>query len=326
VNRDLDRALWRYEVGYSSAEQMSEKCQDAIDGVLQRMAAMSTQLAGLANRPSALVHSCDSAISSASAAKDAKQYREALAAIRRGEDSLTGIGHFLAARAAHDAAKEALWALEEITGSDYLWQFVTITSIRRLVVDAEVFLEKGEYRQAGFVSRMCRQATAELQEIECVDEAQTGPLRNRLSALAQLCSPNALLNALWMSGSEAADGIARVGVLIAQGYLRLAGRLIDDFDAALASLRVLTVERKRHLTIVGNHPAGSRPRLEVLSALVLADSVEGAVSHLLEETLSAVSTNLGALGERVKIVAANVAPERDALPEDRQPGAKAAAM
>lgn len=310
MNRELSRLVWLYEARGCSQADISRRFQDEINRLLHQNVLLGRQISGLEHRPSKFIIAFDKAIDAALNLKYGDKFKEPLVEIEKAQDALENIQLFLDAYQEYQTAKDACRIVDELAGADYLRQLISVRNLIDLLVECDKLFREGKYRQAQLLSLKCRRRAEILQRVEKVAGQKPIRLLTRVAQSLDICNRSEMFILNLISDSAIREGLKRLKDLIREGYFALAEKLLDEIEIEIAPRQTLNDEYRRYQDIFEEKKRADRISPDVLRSIVAMESWHAAVDYLLENSLTAVSSEIGAIGR-------SPMPERSASDVER---------
>lgn len=296
--RELEHLLWRYEYGRLGEGRLELELQDGLRR-LHDARAVQGNPAAAADRWSAreLLPRRDEAIREAGKAIDKRRWREALRALRRGDEALLVVDTLIAAARSAEDAIDAVESLQQLAGTVFLCALPAIASLTQTADSIRRRMLAREHRAALHLAGICTRIAAPLRERHPIAAIDRRDVERRLAAITEIYGATRVV-ADAAEPDPARDGsLERLRQLFDRDQTALAVRLLTEIEIALLA------RRRFHLHFGGELRTGNA---SALRDLVARHSWHGAVDNHSYEELARQAVRLAALAQRAQSAAANL--------------------
>ncbi len=313
----LDRLVWRWELGYASADAVRIALADALRRLGDDFAALHGRQAVIRRWSSGLLADREQTVNGARRNLEEGAYRAAANDVHRAQHSSASARSLVAAADRIDQAVAALAQVKAHVPQLRLRQLPTIASLESLIAVARRCMSDGSYGQARLIARLGRDRARQQLVRDVADGHEQSRLERRIAALESVASDTSAF-----AGDPAedlpADGTTRtLRRLVAKRQVRLAASL-------LAELEIVMKPRLRFYRELENFRRDPRSLAALgstaeFAAAVAARSWPGALDLLWQRAVAAhaqlLASNHSRLGAAAEAMAALTAAAQPASPE-----------
>ncbi len=243
MNGETNRIVWRYENGYLSENDLARGLNEAIAQLITNNPARSGGGGAVTRWASALIQKLDDLIDAARDSLAAREYRHCSEIIPAAAKVLATTKSMIDVSGEFQSVLESYNDIVERVESEDLIRLRTIRTIGGLVAEAESSLNKLEYRQARFITRLSKSKLDALQEKDGDNEDRRLLISNRISDLDGLRRKAAEVGQNGTVGLLSEGCVASLSRVVSESRLNLAECLVADleFDITGAAVFLRTV-------------------------------------------------------------------------------------
>jgi hypothetical protein len=303
---ELTLLLKQYEVAGYSPERLDKLLGAEINRAQSLNVELRPALRLLRHSPLALMVRCEEAITRAQAARDRRDFRQGLKALKEAQRLLKCLQELLEDAAELEAVVTEYEGLLTMLDSEYLSGLPSITSLAHVLSEADALFAVGATadnllaaargRQARFIARLYREKLYALQAATDGEEPKARRLASIIREQSDYCEHTSAFAPAPSSDRKVQQAFERLSDLLADGRLTLLARLTDDIESELASRRTVLATFQRYLDLRGAKGAAAVGEAAMeLKRIIDGESWGRAATYLLQQTLALLADKGSAL-------------------------------
>lgn len=301
MTKPLDRLLTRYEYGRLAPELLDIELRAALTSLGDEWLDLGASDAVVRLWNPALIDDYRRAFNAAVDALQWCRYREAVRGMRDCAKRAAAIRDLIDAASAADLAEEAANAVHDVVAIRRLQRLPAVAATEQIVDLTRHTIIEGNYTRASRIAAICSRMAAVLLARREATTNETDALDAAFKDIRSICQKTRDFAPVTEVDAIHDGSLDRIAQLIAEGYMKLALRLLAELQMELAGRRRFLILYERRSTMAMAFGANDEIRN------VVADrSWDGAFDHYCEIALAGHSSSVKSLIARAVAACASV--------------------